>query len=42
MLTAYLREFNSHEHNGRIINATTPNGKKIKFHPGDVILKEED
>ena len=32
-----------HAHNdGRIINATTPNGKKIKFHPGDVILKEED
>ena len=32
-----------HAHNdGRIINATTPNGKKIKFHPGDIILKEED
>ena len=32
-----------HAHNdGRIINATTPNGKKIKFHPGDIILQEED
>ena len=32
-----------HAHNdGRIINATTPNGKKIKFHPGDILLKEED
>ena len=32
-----------HAHNdGRIINATTPNGKKIKLHPGGVILKEED
>ena len=32
-----------HAHNdGRIINATTPNGKKIKFHPGDIILKEGD